>query len=134
MAMKSNDLDPQVIEYLLKQTKKPGDIFGEDGLFKQLKKALTERILEGELTTELGYGKHDTAGNNSGNSRNGYTKKTLKTKEGDFEIEVPRDRNNQYTPQLIPKHQTRFDDLDEKIISLYSRGMSTRDIQCNVSA
>lgn len=60
MAMKRNDLDPQVIEYLLKQTKKPGDIFGEDGLFKQLKKALTERILEGELTTELGYRKHDT--------------------------------------------------------------------------
>jgi len=129
MAMKTDEFDPQVIEYLLKKTKTPQDIFGDDGILKQLKKVLTERVLEGELTTELGYKKHDTDGNNSGNSRNGYTKKTLKTKDGDLEIQVPRDRNNAFTPQLIPKHQTRFDDLDDKIISLYSRGMSTRDIQ-----
>lgn len=129
MAMKTDKLDPQVIEYFLKQTKRPEDIFGDDGLLKQLKKALTERILEGELTAELGYEKNDVAGNNSGNSRNGYTKKTLKTKSGDLEIEVPRDRNNAFAPQLIPKQQTRFDDLDDKIISLYSRGMSTRDIR-----
>lgn len=129
MAMKTDKLDPQVVEYLLKQTKNPEDIFGDNGLLKQLKKALTERILAGELTTELGYEKHAVVGNNSGNSRNGYTKKTLKTKDGDLEIEVPRDRHNQFEPKLIPKYQTRFDDLDDKIISLYSRGMSTRDIQ-----
>lgn len=129
MAMKIDELDPQVIEYLLKKTKSPRDIFGNDGILKQLKKALTERILEGELTAELGYEKHDISGHHSGNSRNGHTKKTLKTTDGDLEIQVPRDRNNQFTPQLIPKHQTRFDDLDDKIISLYSRGMSTRDIQ-----
>ena len=129
MAMKVNELDPQVIEYLFKKMKTPEDIFGDSGLLKQLKKALTERILEGELTTELGYEKHDSAGDNSGNSRNGHSKKTLKTKEGDMEINIPRDRNGNYTSTLIPKNQTRFDDLDEKIISLYSRGMTTRDIQ-----
>lgn len=129
MAMKTNPLDPQIVESLLKNSKTPEDIFGDNGILKQLKKALTERILEGELTTELGYQKHDIAGNNSGNSRNGYTKKTLKTKDGDMEIDVPRDRNGTFNPKLIPKHQTRFDDMDEKIISLYSRGMSTRDIQ-----
>lgn len=129
MAMKSNDLDPQVVEYLLKQIENPKDIFGDGGILKKLKKALTERILEGELSTELGYEKHAGAGTNSGNSRNGYSKKTLKTKDGDLEIQVPRDRNSQFEPKLIPKHQSRFDDLDEKIISLYSRGMTTRDIQ-----
>lgn len=129
MAMKTNPLDPKIVESLLKNTKTPEDIFGDNGILKQLKKALTERILEGELTTELGYQKHDISGNNSGNSRNGYTKKTLKTKDGEMEIEVPRDRNGTFNPKLIPKHQTRFDDVDEKIISLYSRGMSTRDIQ-----
>jgi len=129
MAMKADKLDPQVIEYLLNQTKSPEDIFGDDGLLKRLKKALTERILEGELTTELGYEKNEIAGNNSGNSRNGYTQKTLKTKDGDLDIQVPRDRTNAFMPRRIPKQQTRFDDLDDKIISLYSRGMSTRDIR-----
>ena len=129
MAKKANELDPQVIEYLLEQRNASGDIFGESGLFKQLKKALTERILEGELTTALGYEKHDPSGDNSGNSRNGHTKKTLKTKDGELEIAIPRDRNNEFVPQLIPKHQVRFDELDDKIISLYSRGMSTRDMQ-----
>jgi len=129
MSMKSDKLDPQVVEYLLNKMKSPQDIFGDDGVLKQLKKALTERILEGELTTELGYDKHAMDGNNSGNSRNGHTKKTLKTTDGDLEIEIPRDRNGEFTSTLIPKHQTRFDDLDNKIISLYARGMSTRDMR-----
>lgn len=129
MAMKTNPLDPQLVESLLKNYKEPGDIFGESGLFKQLKKALVERILDGEMTTELGYEKHDKAGNNSGNSRNGYTKKTIKSNDGELDIQVPRDRNNQFEPKLIPKNQTRFGELDEKIISLYARGMTTRDIQ-----
>lgn len=129
MATEVSKLDPQVIEYFIKQTKTPEDLFGDNGILKQLKKALTERILEGELTSELGYEKKDPVGNHTGNSRNGYSKKTLKTKEGAMEINVPRDRNNHFSPKLIPKHQTRFDDLDDKIISLYARGMTTRDIQ-----
>lgn len=129
MAIKSNELDPQVVEYLLKKIKTSEDIFGDSGVMKELKKALTERILEGELTTELGYEKHAISGKNTGNSRNGHTSKTLKTTDGEVEIKVPRDRNNQFEPILIPKNQTRFAHMDEKIISLYSRGMSTRDIQ-----
>jgi putative transposase len=129
MAMKSNDLDPQIVEYFLKKIKTADDIFGDSGVMKDLKKALTERILEGELTTELGYEKHAVSGNNSGNSRNGYTSKTLKTTDGEMDVKVPRDRNGDFEPLLITKNQTRFAHMDEKIISLYSRGMSTRDIQ-----
>lgn len=129
MAVKTNELDPQVVEYFLDKVKTSDDIFGDSGVMKALKKALTERILEGELTTELGYEKHAAIGKNTGNSRNGYSSKTLKTTDGEMEINVPRDRNNDFAPLLIPKNQTRFPHMDEKIISLYSRGMSTRDIQ-----
>ena len=129
MAQKTNNLDPQIVEMLLENTKDPKDLFSDNGLLKQLKAALCQRILDGELTTHLGYEKHEISGNNSGNSRNGYREKALKSKEGDFSIKVPRDRNGEFAPQFIGKEQTRFDDLDNKIISLYSRGMSTRDMQ-----
>lgn len=129
MAKKKGVIDNQIIDDLLKNYENPEDLFGEAGIFKQLKKAMLERVLEGELTTELGYDKHDLKGNNSGNSRNGYGEKTIKTTAGDFEIKVPRDRNGDYDPKLIPKNQTRFDGFDDKITSLYARGMSTRDIQ-----
>lgn len=129
MTKKSNHLAPQVIEYLISKVKTADDIFGDSGIMKELKKALTERILEGELTTELGYEKHASSGRNSGNSRNGYRSKTLKSTDGDIEINVPRDRNGAFEPLLVGKNQTRFAHMDEKIISLYSRGMSTRDIQ-----
>ena len=93
------------------------------------KKALLERMLEGEITHELGYGKHSPEGNNTGNSRNGYSKKTLKGDIGKVTLEVPRDRNGDFNPQVIKKNQTRFDGFDDKIIALYARGMTTRDIQ-----
>ena len=92
-------------------------------------KALVERALEGEMTHHLGYQKHDSTGNNSGNSRNGTTPKKIKSKRGQTEIDVPRDRSGTFEPQLIKKNQTRFDGFDEKIISLYARGMTTREIQ-----
>lgn len=126
---KSSAIEQEIVDYLLTKVENRADIFSEGGVLKQLKKALTERILEGELTTKLGYSKHDNAGDNNGNSRNGYSEKTLKTQDGDMEISIPRDRNNEFEPILIAKHQTRFDDMDDKIISLYSRGMTTRDIQ-----
>jgi putative transposase len=125
-------IDTNLIDSLIKQYDDPMDIFRENGLMMQLKKAIVERVMEGELTTELGYEKHDTAGNNSGNSRNGYTDKTLKCNDGHLPIKVPRDRNGDYEPKIIPKHQTRFDDMDNKIISLYARGMTTRDIQAQL--
>ena len=120
---------PELLDELLKDYQKPDDLLGQDGLLQQLTKALVERALDGELTHHLGYEKHDSAGDNSGNSRNGATPKTLRGKRGQVQIDVPRDRNSDFEPQLVKKNQTRFDGLDEKIISLYSRGMTQREIQ-----
>lgn len=119
----------EVLDQLLKDYEKPEDLLSENGLLQQLTKALVERALNGELTHHLGYEKHDPAGNNSGNSRNGTTPKVIKGKRGQIEIEVPRDRNGEFEPQLIKKNQKRFDGLDEKIISLYARGMTTSEIK-----
>ncbi len=119
----------EVLDQILKDYEKPEDLLSENGLLHQLTKALVERALNGEMTHHLGYEKHDSSGNNSGNSRNGTTPKTIKGKRGQMEIEVPRDRNAEFEPQLVKKNQKRFDGLDEKIISLYARGMTTREIQ-----
>jgi putative transposase len=89
-------------------------------------------MLEGELTHHLGYEKSDPAGYGSGNSRNGKTRKTLKSEQGEIEVAVPRDRQGTFEPQLIRKHQTRWDGLDDKIIALYARGMTVRDIQAQL--
>ena len=121
-------ITPELLDELLKDYKKPEDLLGQHGLLQQLTKALVERALNGELTHHLGYQKHDPAGDNSGNSRNGSTPKTLRGKRGQVQIDVPRDRNSEFEPQLVKKNQTRFDGLDEKIISLYSRGMTQREI------
>jgi putative transposase len=120
---------PELLDELLKDYKKPDDLLGQDGLLQQLTKALVERALDGELTHHLGYEKHDSSGDNSGNSRNGTTPKTIKGKRGQVRIDVPRDRNAEFEPQLVKKGQTRFDGFDEKIISLYARGMTQREIQ-----
>src|SRR6201989_3553436 len=122
-------ITPALLDELLKDYSKPDDLLGQDGLLQQLTKALLERALNGELTHHLGYEKHSSAGDHSGNSRNGTTPKTLRGKRGQVQIDVPRDRNAEFEPQLIKKNQTRFDGLDEKIISLYSRGMTQREIQ-----
>lgn len=119
---------PELLDELLKDYQKPEDLLGQDGLLQQLTKALVERALDGELTHHLGYEKH-AAGDNSGNSRNGTTPKTMRGKRGQVQLDVPRDRDSSFEPQLIKKGQTRFDGLDEKIISLYSRGMTQREIQ-----
>src|SRR5438270_11507563 len=119
----------ELLDELLKDYQKPEDLLGQDGLLQQLTKALVERALDGELTHHLGYEKHDAAGDNSGNSRNGTTPKTLRGKRGQVQIEVPRDRNSEFEPQLVKKNQTRFDGLDAEIISLYARGMTLSEIQ-----
>lgn len=118
-----------LVDQLLKDYRKPEDILGENGLLKRFSKAVLERALGAELTEHLGYEKHDPAGYGSGNARNGTTEKTLKGKNGEVTIEVPRDRNGSFEPQVVKKHQTRFDGFDEKILSMYARGMTTRDIQ-----
>jgi len=118
-----------VLDELLKEYKNPEDLLGDQGILQQLTKALVERALEGELTHQLGYDKHSPTGHNSGNSRNGTTPKTVKGKRGEMRINVPRDRNSEFEPQLIKKGQTRFNGFDDKILSLYARGMTTREIQ-----
>src|ERR1043165_1121849 len=120
------------IDQLLKDYKKPEEIIGENGLLKQLIKRVLERAMSAELTQHLGYEKHDPAGYKSGNSRNGASSKTIKGDFGELEIEVPRDRNSTFEPQVLPKHQTRFTGFDEKIVSLYARGMSTREIEGHI--
>jgi transposase-like protein len=120
---------PELLDQLLVNYSKPEDLLGEEGLFKQLKKALIERALGAELTEHLGYEKGDPAGRGSGNNRNGVSSKTVLTEDGEIEIAVPRDRGGSFEPQLIPKGQTRFEGFDDKILSLYARGMTVREIQ-----
>jgi putative transposase len=125
-------IDNELIDNLLKDYKKPEDLIGENGLLKQLTKQLLERAMSAEMTAHVGYEKHEATGNNSGNSRNGTSAKTIKGTFGAMPIEVPRDRNGTFEPQIIEKHQTRFMGFDENIISLYARGLSTREIQHNL--
>lgn len=124
-----NSVSDEMIDELLGSTKSAEDLFGKDGLLKNLTKRLMERLLEAEMTNHLGYMKHATEGNNTGNSRNGKTKKTVKTGNGNVEIAVPRDREGEFTPLLIGKRQSRLAGLDDNILSLYSKGMTVRDIQ-----
>ncbi len=119
----------ELLDELMKNYKKPEDLIGESGLLKQLTKALVERAMKAEMSAHLGYEKNDPAGKNSGNSRNGKSKKTIKGEFGNMEIAVPRDRNATFEPVIIPKGETRFTGFDDKIISMYARGMTTRDIQ-----
>jgi len=119
----------ELIDEWLKQGRKPEDV---QGLLKQITKTVLERAMQAELTEQLGYEKHDPAGYNSGNSRNGFTGKTLKGDFGEVEIETPRDRNGEYAPQILPKNQTRWTGFDDKILSMYARGMTTRDIQSHL--
>src|SRR5881227_197835 len=121
-------IDLNLIDKLLADYKKPEDIIGENGLLKQLTKALLERALQAEMTAHLGYEKHDPAGHNSGNSRNGRSRKKLKGEFGELELETPRDRNGTFVPQIVGKNQSRWTGFDDKILSMYARGMSTREI------
>ena len=132
MTTKNNTKVDQLLDELLKDYKNPKDILGESGLLKQLTRAVVERALDAELTHHLGYPKHDPAGRGSGNARNGKSGKTLKTEQGLLPIEVPRDRNGTFEPLLIPKGETRFKGFDDKIVSMYARGMTTREIQAHL--
>jgi transposase-like protein len=106
----------ELIDEWLKEGRKPEDV---NGLLKQITKSVVERAMQGEMTRHLGYTKHDPAGNKSGNSRNGVTRKTLKGDFGEVEVETPRDRNGQFEPQFVQKNQTRWTGFDDKILSMY---------------
>jgi hypothetical protein len=122
-------IDPGLIDELLKHGHGPEDV---KSVLQQITKAVVERALQSEMTEHLGYGKHEAEGRNSGNSRNGVTKKRLKGDFGEIDLETPRDRNGEFEPRLVKKNQTRFSGFDDKILSMYARGMSTRDIQAHI--
>lgn len=126
--------EKDVIDLMLDQIDFHGmtaeELSGENGLLKQLTSRFYSRALEAEMDAHLGYKKNDNAGDNSGNSRNGYTSKSVITKDNDtVEVQVPRDRNSSFEPVIIPKHEKRTPLFNDQIISMYSFGMSTRDIQ-----
>ena len=126
--------DAKLIDEKLRNVKTLQDLTGKNGVFQELFRSTVERILKAEQEKHLGfepYSKPDSAP--PANSRNGYSKKRLKTSSGELQIKVPRDRNGTFEPQLIPKHQ-RFDpDLENRVISLYSKGMTVRDISAHLS-
>jgi transposase-like protein len=125
-------LKAELVEELMKLVKTPEGLFGPDGLFHRLKSAMMERMLEAELTEHLGFEKNAMAGRGRRNSRNGYTTKTVKTDTGPVEVRVPRDRLGTFEPKLVAKHQRRLAGFDEKVLALYARGMSVRDIQSHL--
>ena len=117
------------VEEALSHCKTLEDISGKNGLLKRMLKEMTEQILEAELSEHLGYDKHSPEGNNSGNSRNGKTAKTVRSGFGEVYLETPRDRNGTFEPAIVKKRQNDISDFDEKIISMYAKGMTVRDIQ-----
>ena len=122
----------EVLDELLKDCNSPDEFYGPNGLVKQLSKALIERMMQAELTEQLGYEKSNAGEKETENRRNGTSSKTLRTDQGPMEIEVPRDRNGEYEPQIVPKHQREWRGFDDKILSMYGLGLSTKAIQENL--
>ena len=132
MTSVQHDIPEALLSALLADYKKPEDLIGENGLLKQLTKAVVEKALQAELTEHLGHERHETITNGARNSRNGSSQKTLKGDFGELLINVPRDCHGSFEPQLVAKHQTRWTGVDDKIISLYARGMTVREIQAHL--
>ncbi len=125
-------LPDEVLDELLAGAQGEQEIVGPGGLLSQLTKRLVERAMEVELTEHLGYEPHLEPPGGAGNARNGSTPKTLITEQGPVQINSPRDRNGTFEPQIVQKRQRRFEGFDEKILALYSRGLSTRDIEAHL--
>jgi transposase-like protein len=124
----------EVVQQELAKAKSMDDFFGKEGIFARLFANTLEQMLQAELTEHLGYEPHEAKGRNSGNSRNGAYKRKLKTSEGETTIQVPRDRNGTFAPVILPKGQAATtNELEDKIIGLYAKGMSVRDIQDELS-
>jgi putative transposase len=125
----TTDMLDALIKEHLAQGKNPKELISKDGLLGQLTKALVERCLEAEMDDHLGYEKNERAGKGNENRRNGYGKKTVVTEQGELTLGVPRDRNGEFEPQIVPKRQTRLEGFDDKVLAMYARGMTVRDIQ-----
>ena len=129
---KDHGIPDEILEQLLKDYDKPEDLTGSDGLLMRLKKALIERAMDAELAHHLGYKEGEPPPEDQANRRNGRTKKRVRTDDGPMDIDVARDRDGTFEPQLIPKHQRHFNGFDDKILSMYARGMSVREIQAHL--
>ena len=128
-----NEIIDQIIEQLDLSGMTQDELFGKDGLARYLTSRLLNKVLEAEMDIHLGYKKNSNEGDNSGNSRNGYSKKTVLTQDQEVELNVPRDRNSEFEPEIVPKYAKRLPLFNDQIISLYSRGMTTRDIQAHLN-
>ncbi len=129
MKTRKNGLSEREMEFvqlLMADCKSTGDIQNK---LKSLFAGTIEQMLEAEMEEYLGYEKNSIEGNNSGNSRNGYGKKTINSDYDEYEISVPRDRNGDFDPQVIAKRQTRTTEIEDKIMAMYAKGMSQRDIE-----
>ena len=124
--------DAETVAAELGKAQSMDDFFGKDGIFAKLFATTLEEMLEAELTDHLGYEPYEAKGRNSGNSRNGYYSKKVRTSEGDTEVRVPRDRQGDYAPKILRRYASNTNELEEKIIGLYAKGMSTRDIQATL--
>ena len=129
---KEKDAIDQILDQLDLHGMTQEELFGAEGLAKKLTARLLNKALEAEMDTHLGYKKHSNEGDGSGNSRNGYSEKTVITGDGEAQIQVPRDRNSTFEPEIVKKHERRLPLFNDQIISLYSRGMTTRDIQSHL--
>ena len=118
--------DPEKLAQELGKAESIDDFYGKDGIFARMFSKTIEQMLEAELSEELGYEKHESAGRNSGNSRNGYYERKMRTSGGDAEIKVPRDRNGEFHSELLKKNSN---EIEQKVIAMYAKGTSTRDIQ-----
>ena len=126
-------LEPAAIDALLADAAESGTpIDGVDGLLNRMTKAVLERALQTEMTHHVGYVRDDPAGHGSGNSRNGFESKTVSTTNGPVTIRVPRDRNGEFEPRIVPKHARRVGAIEDLVLSCYARGMSTRDIEAHL--
>ncbi len=134
VAVSSTPLVPvEVLNKLMARAEFEGaELLGPDGLLSQVTKAVLERALEEELTDHLGYDKHDPVGRGSGNSRNGTSPKVLLTEAGAVDLDIPRDRNGNFEPKIVPKGTTRLKGFNDRIVSLYARGMTVRDVQAHL--
>lgn len=121
-----SETEQELVGLLARECKTMADV---QTLLKKLFKGTVEEMLEAEMEEHLGYEKYEATGKNSGNSRNGYNKKTVQTELGEAELRVPRDRNGEFTPKVIEKYQTKTDDLESRVIAMYAKGMSNRDIE-----
>ncbi|RZF83232.1 IS256 family transposase [Pseudoalteromonas sp. CO325X] len=124
-------ISDKLIDQLLEGCDSPEDILGEAGLLKQLTKKVAERALNAEMEQHLGYAKNASEGRNSGNSRNGKSSKKVRSVHGEIDLDIPRDRSGSFEPKLIKKGEKQLNGFDNRIISLYARGMTTRDIQAH---